>query len=390
MENEKEQKYFIIWLYISILLHLFAVIIMLTIKPTTSSKDPDPASGNYDGAQVIFVQDEPTIHPIPDEPKQPEMQVATRIQGGASPQQNPADQKEAQQDIPTPALSDEYKKGMQNQTNVEDQGIEGNVNIPEDAQIDLEEQREKQILQPAPQTSQLEQPQVATQNKLKSFIESQEKRIAAAETLKAVIQKETLQSPLLHPNEELPQPEVQKIASKKHRPADLGLENISKVQLSKPTQETTIPKKKISLSDLQKGFSQFLQAGNEQYYSTQGNAEYDDAESLKRASYYRQIGLMYQNAHSMAPNLVSSLQHERPINNSDVVVTIERSGKVSNIQMITSCGIDAIDKHHIRVIESIGNFPPVPKYIETPILITASYGNHSNSRSFIPINIRRK
>lgn len=383
MENEKEQKYFIIWLYISILLHLFAVIIMLTIKPTTSSKDPDPASGNYDAAQVIFVQDQPAVQP--DEPQQDEPQVATKVQGGvASPQQNPVDPKDAQQDIPTPALSDEYKKGMQNQTNVEDQGIEGNVDIPEDALIDHEEQRKKQVVPPAPQTSQLQQPQVANQNTLKSFIESQEQRIASAEMFKATIQKEMQKSSLPRFNEELPQPEVQKIMSKKHRPADLGLENLSKVQLSKPTQETTAPKKKMSLSDLQQGFSQFLQAGNEQYYSVKGNAQQDDAESLKRASYYRQLGLMYQNAHSMAPNLTNSLLHEKPIDNSVVVVTIERSGKISNLQLITSCGIDQIDRHHIRVIESIGNFPPIPKYIEAPIQVTASFGNRLYSGTFIP------
>jgi hypothetical protein len=410
MENEKDNKYFIIWLYISILLHLFVVIIMLTIKPTTSSSaDPDPASFNYDSTQLIFMQDEPvTAQPIPYEPKQPQPQIATRIQGGEiiSAQHSPSDPKEAQKDIPAAALSDDYKKGMQNQTSIEDQGPDGTTNILEDAIINQEEQLEKQVIPPTPivpEITQREEPQiVAAPNDLRTFMESQEKRIASAEILKAVIQEKMQKTSELAQtiinktdvsfNEEQPQPHIQKIISKKHRPADLGTENLSKVQLSKQTQEIASPKKKLSLQDLQTGFSQFLKTGNEQYYSVQGNAQHDDAESLKRASYYRQLGQMYNNAHAIAPNLLHGSQYDQPNDNSIIMITIERSGKISNLQMVTTSGVDVLDRHHMRIIESIGSFPPIPKYIEAPLQITATLrflNDRSSMGTFTPTKIRR-
>lgn len=406
MENEKEKKYFIIWLYISILLHLFVVIIMLTIKPTTSSStDPDPASLNYDATKILFVPDEQVeTQTIPNEP-QTQPQIATRVQGGQtiSTQHTPADPKEAQQDIPEAALSDEYKKGMHNQTKIEDQDSDGSVNILEDAIIDKEEQLEKQVVPPAlipPKIKQQEEPTiVAAPNDIKTFIESQEKRVASAEILKTIISDfakvaaEKQESPIANLNsQELLQSQVQKIVSKKHRPADIGTENLSKVQLSKETQNIASPKKKLSLQDLQTGFSQFLQMGNEQYYSVQGNAQHDDAESLKRASYYRQLGQMYNNAHAIAPNL-NPLQYDKPNNNSIVMITIERSGKISNLNIITSCGVDSLDRHHTRIIESIGSFPPIPKYIEAPLQITATLrfiGDRSSIGSFAPTIRRRK
>lgn len=405
MENEKEKKYFIIWLYISILLHLFVVIIMLTIKPATSpSAEPDPAGSDYNSTQVMFVQDEP----VPDEPQpQPQPQTATRTQGGqvVSQQHSPADPKEAIKDIPTPALSDTYKKGMLNQTNIKDQAPDGKVDIVEDAIIDQQEQLEKQVtppLQSIQETKAIQPDEKSALNDLTTFLQSQEQRIASAEILKAVISEKMqktsevaqsiLEKTTTNTSEELPQSLAQKIVSKKHRPADIGTENLSKVQLSKETQDIVSPKKKLSLQDLQSGFSQFLKTGNEQYYSVQGNAQHDDAESLKRASYYRQLGQMYNNAHAIAPNLSHSSHYDQPNNNSVIMITIDRSGKISNLQTITSCGVETLDRHHMKIIESIGSFPPIPKYIEAPLQITATLrfmGDRSSAGTFIPTRIRR-
>lgn len=382
---------------------------MLTIKPATSpSAEPDPAGPNYDSTQVLFMHDEPVAtQPIPDEPKQAQPQIATRTQGGqvVSAQHSPADPKEAIKDVPAPALSDAYKKGMLNQTTIEDQGPDGLVDILEDAIIDQEEQREKQVTPaPAPKANnnELETPPVTAPNDFKPSMQSQEQRIASADILKAVISEKMQKTSELAQtiidktdtifSEELPQHQIQKIISKKHRPADIGTENLSKVQLSKETQEITSPKKKLSLQDLQSGFSQFLKTGNEQYYSVQGNAQHDDAESLKRASYYRQLGQMYNNAHAIAPNLLHGSQYDQPNNNSVVMITIDRSGKISNLATVTSSGVDVLDRHHMRIIESIGSFPPIPKYIEAPLQITATLrfmGDRSSTGTFMPSRIRR-
>ena len=398
MENEKDNKYFIIWLYISILLHLFVVIIMLTIKPATSpSADPDPASFNSNSTQIIFVQDEPAI---PDEP-QPVPQIAARIQGGqvASMQQNRIEPKDAQQDIPTPALSDEYKKGMQNQTKIENQDPDGNVNILEDAIIASEEQREKQVIPPAPAASRAsltDNMPVTAPDNIKTSTQSNDTTITTADILKTIIadfstpkldQQEKSKNNV-EPQENI-QREVQKIVSNKHRPADIGPENVSKVQLSKQTEKIESKKNKLSLLDLQSGFNQFIKNsstkeiatptssvfGNSLHFSSTGNAQKDDALGLKLTSYMNQTGKMYDNACSIYyDTFIKTLRQQGlPYKNNSVMIRIERNGKISEIKTIESCGNEIIDNYHVQIIESIGYFPPIPKYIEAPLSVGARF-----------------
>jgi TonB C terminal len=398
MENEKDNKYFIIWLYISILLHLFVVIIMLTIKTATSSSaDPDPASFNNNSTQIIFVQDEPTI---PDEP-QPLPQIAARMQGGqvASMQQNRIEPKDAQQDIPTPALSDEYKKGMHNQTKIENQDPDGHINILEDAIIASEEQREKQILpqaQAASQVSLTENMLATAADDMKTTTQSNEATIKTSDILKTIIADFSTQkidqqekSNTNIDQKENIQREVQKIVSNKHRPADIGLENVSKVQLSKQPEKIESKKNKLSLLDLQSGFNQFVKNsstkqiatptssvfGNSLYFSSTGNAQKDDELGLKLTSYMNQTGKMYDNACSIYYDIfIKALRQQGlPYKNNSVIIKIERSGKISEIKMIESCGNEIIDNYHVQIIESIGYFPPIPKYIEAPLSVGARF-----------------
>lgn len=392
MENEQEKKYFIIWLYISILLHLLVVIIMLSIKPTTSSKDPDPAHANFESTQILFVQDEPEIIPQQDEPIEQNIQIAKRDQGGSvALQQNQINPQDALQDIPTPALSDIYKKGLNNQTNITDQDDQGIVNILEDAIID--------------QIEQLEEIQETTDKNLKQNIESPENNNAAdfknikdlekkepkpAEILQSIIHEkmnkisEKNHEAKQFQKEKLVQEQTQKIISKKHRPADIGQENLSKIQLSKPIQDTNIPKKKISLQDIQTGFSQFIKHGNEEYFSSTGNSEHDDIKGLKLASYMRQIGKMYHQAHDIATKPILTGKNS-PNADSVILITIYRSGNF-DYALTASCGIDQIDKFHMDYVKSIGTFPPVPKFIDAPLQIPASLIFTSHQSSIIRFN----
>ena len=390
MENEQEKKYFIIWLYISILLHLLVLIIMLSIKTTT--KDPDPASTNLEQTQVIFMQDEPQ----PDTPK-----IATRIQGGsvALQQIQTTKQKEPQQDVPTPALSDDYKKALDNQTNVQDQDQQGVVNIIEDAIIDQQEQREKQILQPAQKDSISKQDLQKNQdNRISEALktpQTQDTQPKAVDILKSVIQEKmqkatdtNLASNQVNKDEPLQQ-EIQKIVSKKHRPADIGQENLSKVQISKTPHQEPAPKKKISLQDLQSGFSQFvrngttvqatptstptaLTFGNSLFFSAQGTSDKDDIGGLKLASYMTQAGKMYQSLWIEYKDMVIKIIAKEgfPRQNSRASLVIERSGKISSAIIFQSCGNTTLDNYLIKVIDEL-NLPPVPKYIPTPLQVTA-------------------
>jgi len=377
---------------------------MLTIKPTTSpSSDPDPASLNNNSTQVIFIQDEPQPTQLtPDEP-QPQLQpqIATRIQGGqvANMQQGQTEPKQSQQDTPEPALSDEYKKGMHNQTKIEDQDVDGGVNILEDAIIASEEQREKQVIPPTPtasQTKQLENLISAAPNDIKTIMKSDDKSAPAAEILKTIISEFTHQAiDEKEKSQNNPEPkeniqrEVQKIVSHKHRPADIGSENVSKVQLSKQTEKIESKKNKLSLLDLQSGFNQFIKnsstreiatptasvLGNSLYFSSTGNAQKDDELGLKLASYLNQTGKMYDSACSLYSTFIVKLLRQQglPADNNTIQITIERSGKISGITTVQSCGNEAIDNYHIKIVEAIGDLPPIPKYIEAPLCIGARF-----------------
>lgn len=369
---------------------------MLSVKPATSpSKDPDPASGNLDTPHVIFVQDQPD----PIIPVEPDYKLASRIQGGQlGMQDNQAEQKEPQLDIPAPSLSDDYKKGLQNQTNHQDQDSDGQVNISPDAIIDEQ-------IQPKEQTSRLttEKAQKSEQNKpealknhsVEDATPTEQIKTNSINALTTLIQEKmnkqessdlaTLHKPL-HQHD-IDQLQAQKIISKKHRPAEIGLENLSKVQLTKTTQDTGNQKNKMSLMDIQKGFTQFIQnnqvatpapstsstLGNSLYFSSTGNADKDDISGLKFASYMNQAGKMYQSAFSEYSDFITQILHKEgiPSENNQIAITIDRSGKVISCTTVLSCGHAVIDNYHLKMIQSIGSFPPVPKYIETPLQVHA-------------------
>ena len=359
MENEKENRYFIIWLYISILLHLCCMILFLTMRSKDNlSQTADRVYFEHDGPHIIFVQDQPDpVIPVPND----DYQLKNRIQGEESGKDHISmEQTPPVYDVPEQALSDSYKKGVKNQTNQKDQDEQGTVNIQNNATVDQQVQTEQQILAYDPQPESILQEKIPVKSS-----------------------PEKVEEPL--------QPLEQKIVTKLHKTAQLGTENLSKVQISKH-QETTPPEKnKISLKDLQQGFSQFVQAGNEHYFSHQGNAQQDDAQGLKRASYYKQLGQMYKNAHAIAPHLLNPSQYQTPSDNSVIAITIDRSGKIIHLQMVTTSGVDMLDRHHIKIIESIGSFPPVPKFIEAPLQVTATLrflADRSSAGTFIPNQFR--
>jgi len=383
MENEKDKKYFIIWLYISILLHLFVVIIMLTIKPTTSpTNDPDPASLNKE-THIIFVQDEPATQSTPQEstPSQLDYQIANRVQAlveGNSDQDTPPMATKTQEikehNLHQAPLSDSYKKGLINQTTMQEQDLQGTTDIIETPLNQQEESQEALLIS--------------------SSQDIQEKQNIIAEKLQAILQEKMhKQATFLNP--ELEQTQTQKIVSKKHRPADIGQENISTIQLTKSTEPVAAAtKKKLSLQDIQEGFSQFVKngsttpqqisssagslLGNNLYCSIIGNSDKDDPNGLKVASYMSQIGKMYRSA-GTATSMLSNIQkHEKPNQDSVFGITIERSGKISDIVILQSCGVTSLDQYHKKIIEAIGDFPPIPKYIQAPlrVMTTLQFTRH--------------
>ena len=153
-----------------------------------------------------------------------------------------------------------------------------------------------------------------------------------------------------------------KIVSKKHRPAEKAKKDSVEIQFAATADEPKKnKKKKFSLQDLKKGFMEHIRSGNDSF-SREGNSSVDDAESLKRLSYVRQIGHMYQDAEKNCKK-VHVLEKDH-LKESRVCAVIDRSGKMVEIFIIKSSGNPLLDKYHLELVQSIGMLPPIPKYIK--------------------------
>lgn len=151
------------------------------------------------------------------------------------------------------------------------------------------------------------------------------------------------------------------VPSKKHRPAEKFTEEHKSCELPETPKSK---KKKFSLSDLKKGFSRFVQQGNDSI-NLLSNSELDNEAGIKKLSYIRQ-------ALSLIDRVFNNDSSNRPCNEFlkkyvGIALTIERSGKISKYQAIQSCGDQFIDAYFSNKIKSIKNMPPVPKYLEAPL-----------------------
>lgn len=376
MENEiKDHNYFIIWLYISILLHLLAIIFMFFIKPNSLLQSERPTSSTHQAAEVIFVTQETQ----PTKPQPQNYNLAHRTQGGiVNMQPNSSEQKEAQPDIPEPALSKEYKTNTHNETVHKNQNANGIVNIDNNDTNEVVQEpvkAEPAFEKPTPVAAEKPQPE-PTSAQIQETQPAQEKSSTKAQVLHAVLQEKELRK------------SVQQPIAAAHRIADIGSQNLSKVQISKQTQDTGDKKSKLSLLDIQKGFSQFVQNqtvvtppapstsntfGNSLFFSSTGNSDTDDLAGLKFASYMNQAGKMYQVACSQfTDQMYSIMQREGvPAENNQIAIVIDRSGKIASCTTVTSCGHAVLDNYHLKIIDAIGSFPPIPKYLDAPIIAHA-------------------
>lgn len=151
-----------------------------------------------------------------------------------------------------------------------------------------------------------------------------------------------------------------KVQSKKHRPAEKITDEQKSCELSESPKSK---KKKFSLADLKKGFSRFIQQGND-LASIQGNSEETNAEGLKKLSYLRQVGHMYMNVEK---KYITHIPNNNLIMQDSIVkAVVERSGKVISYALHQSSGDPIIDQYHIDMVKSLGMLPRIPKYLEAP------------------------
>jgi len=350
---------------------------MLTIKPSSSqSLDPDPALQQIDPANIIFVTDEPIKQPG-DNIVQP-YQMAQRTQGSqtgntddkrsaAEHQSNihqiidDQDQDQSQNnkfDTTNKALTDEFKKGLKDETTVKeqllaDESVLEKVSATESVKTITPEQ--------TPVLSKIidKNSEEEKNNIIELFNQlAEEKKIAEDQQSKQTVITQTKQDSM---------ESIQKIESKKHRPIDVGLQNQSKLELLKDTHshENSVPKKrKLSLQDLnlQQGFSEFVRKGNANF-STDGNADQDDEMGIKMRSYLTQVGKMHDNACKSYPDkFIIKHQDQVPPQDSIINIMIEPSGKVT-LTRLQSSGNQIYDDYHMKVLGFMGDLPRIPKFI---------------------------
>ena len=430
MENKNETKYFFIWLYISLLLHLFMVVIMLTIKPSSSQlQEPDPAFQQIDPATIIFVTDEPIKQPDPvdDNNEVQPYQMSKKTQGSESgntdDERAPSEEyaksskNNAQDDIDNTAknthldtsnkaLTDEFKKGLKDETTVKDQSL-ADDSVQEKASA---VQASQQLDAPtqAPQISDIEVKtfdEKIESEKIIAAAEKQEKKFDAIEEFNRLMQKSSYakacadaatdkhenaqaqkqqELSAIIPSKNASAETIQKIESKKHRPIDIGLQNQSKLELTRDVSEYQAPKKrKLSLQDLNlgQGFSEFVRKGNADF-SADGNSDYDNEMGLKRKSYMTQISKTHTNAFNSYPEkLIIKHQDQIPSHDSIINMIIDRTGKI-NLVRLQSSGNQFYDDYHMKVLIFMGDFPRIPKYIEASFPIKSVFYTPTNSSAY--------
>lgn len=342
---------------------------MLAVKNSSTKNEPDPAGNNNPPAKIIFMD-------VPEEPTQPETaeqekkvdpnyQLSQRIQGGlVGFQQDTAENKDPLDTLQEPAPEKTSLTTKTSDTSTDQTEALSTINKSMNYQKD-----EQQSL---------------LQTTATDFDNNNHQKLPK-KTLPPLTQPHV--SPLLPDDNKsvLSQP-IAKINSVKHRPLE---QEPYQPQLQESVVEIPlVPQKtKLSLVDIQKGFAQFMQnhqsptpapstattLGNSLYFSAVGTSDKDDIAGLKFASYMNQAGKMYQSCGGEYVDLINTIINREgvPSKNNQIAITIDRSGKLISCITTLSCGNPIIDGYHIKMVESIGDFPPIPKYIQAPLQVYA-------------------
>lgn len=360
---------------------------MLSIKPSSSlSTEPDPATDNMNDVRIIFV-DEPTQPTYDDDDLIKTFQLAKKVQGSqagtsqdglTTPQsiQQKNDDTEKILDTSSKALTDEHKKGLKDETVIQNQSLaDDSVQEKVSAQELLSQ---SDSLTESEQVSDKDIQEYDNNNIDHELASKPQEKIDSIKEFNRFVQDPSpqpkKQNPLstLIPSKIITTEPAPKIESKKHQLIDIGTENRSKIELTKDVTEKNVQKKtKVSLQDLnlQQGFNDFLKKGNA-YFSSEGNSDKDDEQGLKRASYKNQVGKMHESAFLSYPSKYKGTVDNMPMRDSIINMIIERSGKV-NLIRLQSSGDELYDEYHMKVLKFIGDCPPIPKFIESQFQVAS-------------------
>lgn len=130
----------------------------------------------------------------------------------------------------------------------------------------------------------------------------------------------------------------------------------------KTNNNPTIVKNKITLKDLQLGFSKFMQEGNNDILLQKGNTNQPpDAQALRLITYQQQFARTMREAivtHHQY-HLVQHVRGTRPT----YTITIDRSGKLLDFQLVTSSGNELLDKIMKESLQEVRLYPAMPQHL---------------------------
>jgi len=128
------------------------------------------------------------------------------------------------------------------------------------------------------------------------------------------------------------------------------------------TNNPSIVKSKITLKDLQLGFSKFMQEGNNDILLQKGNTtQSPDAQALRLITYQQQFARTMREAivtHHQY-HLVEHVRGTRPT----YTITIDRSGKLLDFQLMTSSGNELLDKIMKESLQTVRLYPAMPQHL---------------------------
>ncbi len=167
------------------------------------------------------------------------------------------------------------------------------------------------------------------------------------------IKEKILQEPKLDPKQE-----SDSLKKEDQLVSAISSDSSKKIDTTNPS----IVKKKVTLQDLQLGFAQYMQEGNNDILLQRGNTNQPpDAQALRLITYQQQL------AHTMREAIVAhhqyhlaeSIRGARPTYS----ITIDRSGKLVSFTWIKGSGSDILDKVMNEALQGIRLYPAVPQYV---------------------------
>ncbi|MCX5924182.1 MAG: TonB C-terminal domain-containing protein [Candidatus Dependentiae bacterium] len=124
-----------------------------------------------------------------------------------------------------------------------------------------------------------------------------------------------------------------------------------------------VPKQTMSLKDLQLGFNKYLNnVGNTECLIQQGNTQaVPDGQSLKNITYKNQFAkTMIGSIHAHPKARIMQYKRDKQIS---FVITIDRKGKLLDLQVTKESGDPMIDSIIIESLNTAGLYPAVPNFI---------------------------